>query len=78
MYRVIVYLYEYKTASELDAVSWFPNVLPENPDEEINPSEPNRNDTTQDWFQTYSLGIGGPCKNFYPMGIMFYVHLYLV
>eukprot|EP01084_Bolivina_argentea_P180090 311129_1 len=53
-------------SSELDAVSWFPSILPANPDQNINPSTPVRNDTTQNWFQTYSLGIGGSCENFYP------------
>ena len=52
--------------SSLDAVSWLPNKLPSNPDIEINPSIPFRNDTTQNWFKHYYLGIGGPCNNFYP------------
>ena len=50
--------------SRLKAKSWLKPTLPSLPDKEINPDKPYR--FTGGMFKKYTLGIGGPCKNFDP------------
>ena len=52
------------------ASSWIPPTCGGNPDTEYYPFYPYRNDTTQNYFQHYQLGIGAShgscCKQFDP------------
>ena len=50
--------------SEMKAAAWNAPVIPQKPDKDFQPEKPFRN--TSNSFQYYTLGIGGPCKNFDP------------
>merc|ERR1719242_1571919 len=52
--------------SDMTAESWFDADPNPKPDELFIPDEPLRNDSFDDFFQHYNLGIGGICDNFDP------------
>ena len=55
---------EFGFGSSLKPSKWLPPTLPTKPDSQIDPAQPIRN--SSDWFQKYTLGVGGPCKDFDP------------
>mmetsp|Transcript_67792 Transcript_67792/g.107564 ORF Transcript_67792/g.107564 Transcript_67792/m.107564 type:complete len:816 (-) Transcript_67792:152-2599(-) len=52
--------------STLKASSWVQPTCNPEPTMEYNPDEPLRNDTTDNYFQKYQLGVGGCCDAFVP------------
>ena len=52
--------------SSMNAKGWLEPICKPEPTMEYNPDEPYRDDSTQDFFQKYQLGVGGCCDGFTP------------
>jgi hypothetical protein len=48
---------------QIVADSWTKQPFPKTPDSTFNPPTPSRNDSAQGFFQTFRLGVGGPCAS---------------